>query len=303
MSERLSPYEKNALAEIHAWKEPELGWFDQPMKVINWPLEQAGDLIMDTPGLGDMIRRVVQGVVSVSNDAALWSIRPDSIYSEFRDRGHSEIRSPGHVFNLDIQDVDKAVGWIDAKYKGLALVEGAVTGVVGLPGIPADIIALVTLNLRAIGEYATFYGFDISSQLERLFAMNVLGLASSPSDSAKGVAMAQLVRIAQDVAKKKAWRELEKHAFVKIIQQIAKALGIRLTKAKLAQTIPIAGAVVGGGFNSYYTAKVCDAAYNLYRERFLAQKYGPEVIEITVKPAEQLEPEYGEVSEKIPEAR
>lgn len=91
--------------------------------------------------------------------------------------------------------------------------------------------------------------------------------------------MAQLAKIAQEVAKKKAWKDLEKHAFVKVIQHIAKALGIRLTKAKLAQVIPAAGVLVGGGFNAYYTTKVCDAAYYLYRERFLAEKYGESLIE------------------------
>jgi hypothetical protein len=53
---------------------------------------------------------------------------------------------------------------------------------------------------------------------------------------------------------------------------------MRLTKAKLAEVIPGAGAVIGGGFNAYFTAKVCDAAYFLYRERFLAEKYGADVI-------------------------
>lgn len=46
------------------------------------------------------------------------------------------------------------------------------------------------------------------------------------------------------------------------------------------------GAAVGGGFNAYYTARVCDAAYYLYRERFLAEKYGPEVIDLTGEPVE-----------------
>jgi len=55
------------------------------------------------------------------------------------------------------------------------------------------------MNLRAIGEYATYYGFDIHKQEERLFAMNVLGLASSPTDASKALAMAQLVRIRTDV--------------------------------------------------------------------------------------------------------
>ena len=112
--------------------------------------------------------------------------------------------------------------------------------------------------------------------------------------------MAQLVRIAQDVAKKKTWKELEKQTLVKIIQQITKTLGTRLTKAKLAQIVPVAGAVVGGGFNTYFTMKVCDAAFYLYRERFLAQKYGPGIMEITVKPAETYDPGYEEEDENIP---
>ena len=57
------------------------------------------------------------------------------------------------------------------------------------------------------------------------------------------------------MAKKQTWKQLEQHAFVKVIQQIAKALGIRLTKAKLAQVLPLTGAAVGGGFNAYFTAK------------------------------------------------
>lgn len=193
---------------------------------------------------------------------------------------------------MDLEDADRVNGWLAAKYKSLAAAEGAAAGYVGLPGIPPDIVTLISLNQRAIAEYATYYGFDISSQKERLFALNILGLASSPNDTAKQAAMAQLVRIAQDVAKKKAWKDLEKHTFVKIIQQIAHSLGMRLTKAKLAQIVPVTGAVVGGGFNAYYTSNVCDAAFFLYRERFLAEKYGENIIEATVKPATDFEPDF-----------
>ena len=299
MSKQLSGYERQALEQIHTWKTPELSWFGRSMQMISWPLDKAGDFIMETPGLGDAIKKSIGGIVSVSNDVAQWSVSPESVYEEFRTTGH-DIHERLDIFSLDLEDVDKVVGWLDAKYKGLALGEGAAAGVGGILGIAVDIPALVTLNLRAIGEYATDYGFDVSSQQERLFAMNVLGLASSPKDAAKEAAMTQLVRIAQDVAKKKTWKALEGHTFVKIIQQISKALGIRLTKAKLAQVVPVAGAVVGGGFNTYYTAKVCDAAYYLYRERFLAEKFGPELIEATVEPATGPDPGYDERSEEIP---
>jgi hypothetical protein len=144
-------------------------------------------------------------------------------------------------------------------------------------------VALIALNLRAIAEYATYYGFDISSQQERLFAINLLGLASTYDDEAKQVAMTQLIKIARDVAKKQIWKDIEKTALIESIQIVARALGVRLAKAKLAQVVPVTGAVIGAGFNGYYTAKVCDAAYHLYRERFLAQKYGAQIIEDSIR--------------------
>ena len=49
---------------------------------------------------------------------------------------------------------------------------------------------------------------------------------------------------------------------------------MRLTKGKLAQLIPIAGAVVGAGFNAWYLNEVTHTAYMLYRERFLKERYG-----------------------------
>lgn len=47
-----SDYEWIALDQIHQWKNPELGWFGHTMRVINWPLDKAGDTVMATPGVG-----------------------------------------------------------------------------------------------------------------------------------------------------------------------------------------------------------------------------------------------------------
>lgn len=286
----LTDYDKNALQQIHDWKNPQRGFLAKSFELISKPLNSAGELVLSTPVIGEAIQSSVQGLVGVCDDTALWSVRPEAIFEEFRNAGHAHINSYEDIKTLRLEDIDKTVGWLAAKYKGIALAEGASVGVVGIAGIVIDIPTLITLNLRAIGEYATYYGFDITRQEERLFAFNILGLSSASSVMAKNVAMAQLVKIAQQVAKKAAWKELEKQMFVKIIKQIANSLGIRLTKAKLAQTIPIAGAAVGGGYNAYFTSNVCDAAYHLYRERFLAIKYDPSVIDLTVKPADSFSP-------------
>lgn len=294
----LPEYDDQAIKAIHVWKNPEIGWFGYAMTTLTWPLSKAGDLMLSTPGVGDAIKFAISGTVSLCNDLAHWSVPKESIYTEFRKVGFDVVDSDD-INKLELEQIDRIVGWLDAKYKTAAFVEGAGTGYVGLVGIPADIAALLALNLRAIGEYATYYGFDVTLPTERLFAMNILGLASSPDAACKQLAMAQLVRIAQDVARKRTWEQLNQHAFVQVVQQISKALGIRLTKDKLAQVIPVTGAAIGGGFNAYFTANVCQAAYFLYRERFLAAKYGPEIIEETVTPAEDPDPHYPEESEEI----
>lgn len=299
-----SAYERRAREQVHQWKNPEQGWFGQTMQQIGWPLVRLGSLlkdVADSAGLSDAITKALAGIVGVLADAAARAVRPEAVYSKFREAGH-EVRGPVDVLELDLEQVDKVVGWLDAQYKGMAFTEGAAAGALGAPGVIADIPALVTLNLHAIAEYARYYGFDVESQRERLFAMHVLGLASSPTDAEKLHVMSQLARIASDAAKKKAWATLEEKVLVKVIKQIAHGVGVRLTKAKLAQTAPVLGAAFGGGFNAYYTARVCDTAYHLYRERFLAEKYGPEFIDLTAEPVEGqgFEPHYPEAGEEIP---
>ena len=305
MSGRPSDYERQALERIHEWKAPEQRWFGQTIRQIGWPVECLGGLLgsaADAVGLSDLVTKALEGIVRVLADAAAWSVSQEATCKEFRKARH-DVGQHADLFALDLEEVDQVVRWLDAKYKSAAFTEGTTTGAIGVPGLIADIPALVTLNLRAIFEHATYYGFNVACQRERLFAMQVLGLASSPSATAKVPAMAQLARIAAEAAKGKAWRHIEKAALASVIRQIARALDIRLTKAKRAQAFPIVGAAVGGGFNAYYTARVCDAGYHLHRERFLAEKYGPGVIDETAErvEGEGVEPRYyPEAFEEIP---
>lgn len=296
-----SQYERSAIQQIHLWKNPRRTWLDTASDVISWPVDKVGGVVAQIPGFEDIVGKATTGIIGLLNDGAHYSVRVNAILDDYKNLNGGHTPSLKDVCNLDLQIVDKAMGWLDTKYEGLALVEGAAAGgsavvnpMVALAAIPTDIVTLLTLNLRAIGEYATYCGFDISCQEERLFALNVLAYSSSSTDVAKQAALAQLVRIAKDVAAKATWKQLEEHLFVQAVQKIAKALGIRLTKDKLFNVIPAAGAMIGGGYNAYFTDKVCKAAFYLYRERFLARRYGEEIIEITVPPASTLMPDLEE---------
>jgi len=49
-------------------------------------LDKAGDLIIATPGLGDVIKKSVQGLISYCGDLAHWSVKRNWIFEEFRKR-------------------------------------------------------------------------------------------------------------------------------------------------------------------------------------------------------------------------
>lgn len=295
-----SPYEERELRKIHEWKQPKRSIAKRVGTAVArraprvaaaaGKVADAGKWVADRaePAVALVIEKTVSGLVSGLNDVALASVQKDAITAEFRKSG-LKVEGRSDIASLDLEDIDRTIGWLGAKYKALAAAEGGTTGAAGMLGVPLNIFALVGLSQRAIGEYASYTGLDVGLQHERLFAMQVLSYASSPTDGGKILAMSQLVRISKDVARKTVWKDLERQAFVRIVREIAKALGIRLTKAKLAQVVPMVGGAIGAGFDVYFMSKVCETAYMLYRERFLAEKYGVEIIEAPRKAAKDIE--------------
>jgi hypothetical protein len=271
-------YEKNVLKEVSIWKQPkEKNFLQRGISVVTAPLNKAAELVIDSPYLGEVLTKSISGLTTICNESAQTTVRFQAIYSDISRRSELTVSELSDIEKVNLPVLDKASSGLLPKYVAIAATEGGGTGALGLPGMVIDIPSLILINFRAIGEYATYYGFDIELQEEKIYILNILSLASAPTDQAKHVAMAQLAKIATQVAKKQTWKELEQLFFVNMIKKMAEALGIRLTKAKLAQTVPVLGAFVGAGFNAYYTEKVCNAAYFLYRERFLARKYNLEI--------------------------
>jgi hypothetical protein len=143
----------------------------------------------------------------------------------------------------------------------------------GLPGIAIDVPALIGLALRATNEYATYYGYDVGLEEERSIVMQVLTLGSMSTTAPKSALFASLARASSMLAKKAAWAELERIAAIEAMRKLAEQLGIRLTKAKLADAIPLVGGAIGGPFNAWFLAGVTKSASMIYRERFLREQY------------------------------
>lgn len=261
------------------WRTPQEGLAAETMRKVNGFFSNVTDYVRKVPGVDWTIENVVTGLLELTNEIVQDSVWRDRIYEEFRMKGYDEVERPSDIARLNLNDIDPLAKALTAKYRNLAAVEGAATGLAGAAGIIPDIVALVALNLRAAGEYATYYGFDIANAHERFYALSILDSLSQPSDKAKDVAIAPFVRATRAIAQRQVVQAVEEFAVSRAIQNIARRIGVQLTKIKLSQIVPVTSAVVGSGFNAHYTIKVCDAAYYLYRERFLIQRYGHDVMQ------------------------
>jgi hypothetical protein len=158
-----------------------------------------------------------------------------------------------------------------------AAVEGAATGSAGVVGLAVDVPAMLTISLRAIHKIGVCYGFEVKTEKDHSFVLGVLSAASANTMAEKTASLSLLQKINVTVAKatwKKIAEEAAKNkygleALIVAIRNLAKQLGINLTKRKVAQLIPVIGAGVGAAVNVAFINDVAWAARRMYQERWL----------------------------------
>ncbi|NNE34048.1 MAG: EcsC family protein [Rhodothermales bacterium] len=279
----ISTYEQEAVLEIDAWRNPDVSAVGKAVKKASAVLDETTDLLRHIPGVNWTLDTLVAGILTKVNEVSQDFVQTKTIYVDLQ-RAGLRISSPGQAFDHDLRHIDRHTRGLPPKYQALATAEGASTGLIGAAGILPDILALTAINLRAVGEYASYYGFDVQSEEERLCTLNVLNVAAGGSDLQKEYALKPIVRASSSIAKQQVLESAGQAAMSSAIKRAVERLGITLTRKKVAQLMPIAGAVVGGSFNLYYTSKVCSTAYQFYRERFLVERHGPDVMKRAAGP-------------------
>jgi len=276
----LSEYDQRAVDELLAWRTPVESWYSKLSDRAAETWNDVTNLIRKVPGVEWTMDNVVVGLLDLTNEITQDSVWIEAVYKDFQEAGHA-VESTLHICALDLEQIDAVMSGLDAKYTALAAAEGTATGLAGAAGILPDLIGLVSINLRVAGEYASYCGFDIRQPRERLFALELLDHVAEPSTRKKNMTFSPAVRTATRVARTQSSQALEQMGVMNAIERAARALGLHLTGAKLAQIVPVTGAVIAGGFNAIYTAKVCKSARFLYRERFLIRKYGDSILDLT----------------------
>ena len=263
--EKMTPYEYNEYEQIIKWQNEEPSVVS---KTINEVLKPVSWLI------GKIVPpKAIQGALTAFDGLA--ELLTDS----------NDIKRDGGVDNVeelrikDLQLSDKLANEVHNWANGIAAVEGAGTGTLGLPGLIADIPSLITMSLRVIHKIGLCYGYDCITQTDKQFVYSILSAAGSNSVKEKAASISTLQAINKTIAgvtwKKMAEKATENkfgiEALILAIKQLAKQLGINITRRKALQAIPIIGAGVGAALNIAFINDVAWAARRAYQERWLME--------------------------------
>ena len=90
----------------------------------------------------------------------------------------------------------------------------------------------------------------------------------------KQTTMLAFNKVMRDLARRGSLDGLGGNVVVSAMNSLFSAMGVRLASRKLAQIVPVAGVVVSAGLNAALMRTIGETADHLYRERFLAERYG-----------------------------
>ena len=288
--QRLSEYERRALQEIEASNAPGSGVLSRAIsyvsdtKAIRWV---AGHVPPIPLSITRPVLKSVQGFLEVLKDASYFTYSDQVILRAAR-REHLDVERISDLADKDLDALDRVARSFFAENKIMSALEGAGTGLGGLILIAADIPAVFAVAFRAIQQIGASYGFDMKDPNMTPIVLSALGFAAGAEEATKVAALADMHMAARLLARRLSYKKVAERTAIggainalklaskNMPQEIAK----NITKKKLAQMIPVVGAVVGAGFNYWFISDTSRTAYMLFREMYLARKY-PELWGVT----------------------
>ena len=268
---RMSEADAAQWDEIQRWKAAQLSYkrpraITEKMKSAALaPVSKAVSIARKVPG-GEALTRTVSsaalGLVELAASASEASVRRKRILKAYRAAGH-DVNTLQDIRALSLDQVLAVKPRLSLAYSGTAAAAG--------------FLAAAT---RLVAHTAAYYGYDSEDPTERLFSTMVLSQAIDPAGAGrdfiveKQATMLAFNKVMQDLARQGSIEMLGGSVIVSAMKSLFSAMGVRLATRKLAQIVPVAGIVVSAGLNAALMRTIGDTADHLYRERFLAERYG-----------------------------
>lgn len=261
----------------------------------------------DLPGAdvaGAVVREVLESAMEALSMTAGATLPTGRVLTAYADAGY-QLGGIADIQRLRLEQIDQVRPGEQsryARYVGSGVTSGAVAGltitsgeVVAASGIGAapgsvavlsamagDAIFTTSAATRAILESALFHGFDITRPEEKIRGMSVLNAATATGAVGKQGAYRQLDQLVNLLIRHgTTWAQLDRNVVALIIKKALSQQAERVTKAKLASVVPLAGIALGAAFNARLLHRAIRVADYSYRRWLLIEQYGITVADDT----------------------
>lgn len=273
----LSSYEKKAQDEVEQYfRSAEEGLLGRVSKTFFKPVEVFAerlvpDAILEAAGNG--VEAALKGIAHVSGT----TVDVEAVLREARK--HTEVDSVADMRRQDLRVCDKVAEDVASRHGLMAALEGAGCGAGGMALIALDIPLLFGVAMRVVRQLSAAYGIDPGAPGEGVLALKVFELASGGTRD-RYAELLQLDALRDELDGLEPQKRAEKAAVLATMfmsREAVKRIVSLLLSRKLLQTVPVAGAAVGAGFNYLFVSDIAETARQVYRRRFLAEKSKLEV--------------------------
>lgn len=269
---QLSNLEAEALRETEAFfRTPEDSLLGRLSRGLFKPVEALSerlipDKVLEVGGRG--VEGILKGIATLSDR----TVDTRSVIQVARRQ--TEVDSLAELRQVDLAILDKVAEEVASQHELMALLEGAGCGAGGLALLAADIPLLFGVCMRVVRQVAAAYGVDPFEPGEGVIALKVFELASGGTRD-RYAELLQLDALKDELDGLEPQRRAEKAAVLASLfmsREAVKRIVSLLFSRKLFQTVPLAGAVVGAGFNYLFVSDVSQTARMVYRRRLLLEK-------------------------------
>jgi EcsC protein family len=276
-------------AEVSEWKAQTPGFMKKASEIASRPLIWVADKMLPD-NVKEKMSDLTETVVEKLQDASHWTVSPEDVLKEM---GEFEWK-PTSISELktgNIHDIDSVAQSFVKSNSQMAAAEGFGTGLIGFPGLVADIPALLTLSFRLINQISLCYGYEVTDKDEKLnekesfelsYMLRVLRVGTASTQEEKVKALIEMKDfesgyyegIASGAVKDVTLQQVSKIAVIHLSKALLSQVVKQTVSRKAMAAIPGIGAVLSAGFNYYTIQDIGQAASMLYRERFLLDKKG-----------------------------
>ncbi len=175
----------------------------------------------------------------------------------------------------NIEACEAAAMRVQAWAMGSNAATGAAAGWFGAAGMTADIPATIALAARTVRATGCAYGFTDTSEEEAAFRLMILELATLQAEEGRVETLGKINSMAEWLSTPQGRMVLDKGGewvTEKVVERVARHLGISLAGRKAGQVVPVIGGAVAAVVNASFQTDVARAARYGYRQRWLMER-------------------------------